>query len=465
MGKMQKNSLVSVEIDDLAYGGLGVGRLDGFVVFVKHGLPGDRLQVRILKKKQNHAQARIERIERPSPDRIAEPPCPVFGLCGGCTWQNLPYEVQLRWKQKQVADTIEHLGGQSDFEVRPIIPSPEPWRYRNKMEFSFGQDEQGETILGFHRPGRFDRILAIDACLLQPPPLDAILRELTAHARRLRLSGYDPRRHEGFLRHAVLRHSATRDESVLVLITNEGELPEKEALAERLRAAAPGFKGMIWAIHTGVADVARVERERWRWGDLTLNEQLNDLDFELSPQSFFQTNTAGARALYENVVELADLGPRDRVLDAYCGAGAIGLHCARAVERVVGVDSVRESIWNARANARRNGIDNAVFLAGAMPGALALARRASVGSFTRVIIDPPRGGMDKRSLQGLIKLRAPLFIYVSCNPSTLARDLATLAEAGYAIETVQPIDLFPQTYHVEAIVRLRLDAGLANFTG
>lgn len=454
--QVQKNQVITVDVEDLAYGGLGVGRINGFVIFVKNGLPGDRVKARITRKKRSHAQAEIESLEKPSPHRIEEPPCPLFGTCGGCTWQNLPYDQQLHWKQRQVETTLKHLGGQHEFATRPIIGSPQQFRYRNKMEFSFGTDaESGRVTLGFHLPGRYDMILPVETCLLQPEPLDAMLPLLADYANRHGLTAYDQNTHQGFLRHAVIRYSHTTGESILTLLTTRGDLPEREALAQSLAQAVPGFKALLWGLNTGQADVARIESEQWVWGEPELIETVNGLTFRISPQSFFQTNTAGAEKLYSATVEMAQLGPRDIVFDAYCGTGSIGLHCAREAEKVVGVEVVTEAIWNARENAANNGIDNAIFIASPMARGLQLAQRAAGRSFSRVIIDPPRGGMDKRSLRGLMELRAPVFIYVSCNPATLARDLQTMSEAGYQIEEVQPVDLFPQTYHIETIVRMR----------
>lgn len=453
---ISRNSLVTLEIDDLAYGGLGVGRIDGFVVFVDKALPGDRVIARITKKKQNHAQAVIQEMESPSPFRIANPPCPLFGTCGGCTWQNFPHDQQLIWKQKQVAATLKHLGRQGDLEVLPILPSPEIWRYRNKMEYTFSANDQGEAILGFHYPAQFDWIFDVPQCLIQPEAFDAMLGILRQYARENKLTTYDQRSHVGFLRHAVMRYSHTTGESILILLTTSGELPGKEALAEQLAREVPGFKGMVWGINNGVADVARIEKEQARWGTPELIETVNGLTFMISPQSFFQTNTAGAEVLYAKAAEMAELGPKDRVLDAYCGTGAIGLHCARQAGHVVGIELVRDAIWDARDNAARNGIKNTTFIAAPLATGLDLARHASGNPFTRVIIDPPRGGMDKRSLSGLIALRAPVFLYVSCNPATLARDLQQICETGYTIDAVQPVDMFPHTYHVETLVRLKL---------
>lgn len=454
--QISKGAVVAVEVEDLAFGGMGVGRINNFVVFVEKGLPGDRVLARILRKKTSHAQARIESIERPSPYRIANPPCPLFGKCGGCTWQNFPYEQQLIHKGRQVVDSIRRIGHQEGFEELPIIGSPEQWHYRNKMEYSFGTGADGQPILGFHLPGRFDRIFEVPRCYIHPEPFDAMLGILTGFVREKGLTSYDPHTHKGFLRYAVMRHSHTTGESILVLITNRGQLPEGDELARRLREGVPGLKGWLWGIHDGVADVARIGEVACTWGEPELIETVNGLTFTVSPQSFFQTNTAGAEVLYARAADFAQIGPEDCVLDAYCGAGAIGLHCARrGARKVIGVESVKEAIWDARANAARNGIDNTTFIAVPMPEGLSLATHAAGGGFTRVIIDPPRGGMDKKSLTRLIDLRAPVFVYVSCNPATLARDLETICEGGYRVELVQPVDMFPHTFHVETLVRLR----------
>jgi 23S rRNA (uracil1939-C5)-methyltransferase len=456
MPLFNKQSVHSLEIESLAYGGAGVAKPEGFVVFVPGALPGDRVRARIVKKKKNHAEARLEAVESPSPDRI-EAPCPLFGACGGCTWQHLPYDRQLEWKQRQVEETLEHLGGLSELPAqRPILASPEVWNYRNKMEYSFGQGQQGEVILGFHEPGRYDRIFEVPKCLIHPEPFDALLKELTAYAREHGLSAYEQRRHTGLLRHAVMRHSRKTGGVVLVLITGKGELPDPGALAARLRGECPALQGFVWGVNTGLADVATIERTAFTWGNLRLREELNGLEFDISPLSFFQTNPSGAEVLYRSVLGMAEIGPHDRVLDAYCGTGSIALHCARAASRVVGVEISLDAIRDARVNARTNGIRNATFIAAPMREGLKLAAEAGGGSFTRVIIDPPRGGMDKRSLAGLIDLRAPVFVYVSCNPSTLARDLQTLIEAGYRVDAVQAVDMFPHTYHIEAVVRLVL---------
>lgn len=455
MKEIQRNSLVTVEIEDLVYGGLGMGRVDGFVVFVEGALPGDVVKARIGKKSKNHAQATVDSFDRLAPNRVT-PPCAIFDVCGGCVWQDLPYEDQLVWKGKQVRDTLERLGGiQSLPELRPMIPSPSVWNYRNKMEFTFGQDNEGQTILGFHEPGRFDRIFNVPKCLIHPEPFDSLLNELTAWARESGLPPYQQRGHSGFLRHAVMRHSHTTGGALLILCTASGELPDPSGLARRLKQACPALQGFVWGLNDGLAEVAVIRERRFVWGDPTLTETINGLTFKISPESFFQTNTAGAEKLYQVVMDLGEIGPHDTVMDAFCGAGAIGLHCAKTARRVVGVEVVREAVWDARSNARANGVDNCVFISAPMNEGMELARAAAMRAFTRVIVDPPRGGMDKKSLITLAEVGAPVFIYVSCNPATLARDLQILIDRGYVVDAVQPVDMFPHTYHIETVVRLR----------
>lgn len=448
-----KHGEIELDILDLAYGGKGVAKVDNFVVFVAGAVPGDRVRARIVKRQKNHAEAETVEVLRPSPDRVAAP-CPLFGRCGGCSWQNLPYSVQLAHKHKQAEEALAHLGKVRPETILPIVPSPAEWRYRNKMDFTFGTNDRGETVLGFHRPGMFWQIVEVSACLLQPEPLDRLLAALTGWVKRKGLTAYRQKTHSGFLRHFILRHSVASGEVVAVLLTNAGELPDKEEMIDELRAACPELKGFVWGRHTSMADFARMEEEVWRWGEPWTFEKLEGLSFRVSPLSFFQVNTRAAEKLYGVVRDLLgeDAGSA-RLLDAYCGTGSIGLFCAGKVGEIVGVEIVRDAIWDARENAARNGVRNCTFIAGDMREALDLALKTSPLPFDRVIMDPPRGGMDKRALKGLLEIGAPVLIYVSCNPATLARDLLAITDAGYRPVVMQPVDLFPQTYHIEIVVR------------
>jgi 23S rRNA (uracil1939-C5)-methyltransferase len=272
--------------------------------------------------------------------------------------------------------------------------------------------------------------------------------------KRKKLTAYRQKSHEGFLRHLLLRHSVATGDVVAVLLTNSGELPDKEELIKELRDACPELKGFVWGLNTSMADFARQEEEVWHWGEPWTFEELEGIRFRVSPLSFFQVNTAAAEKLYSVVRNLlGDEAKNMRLLDAYCGTGSIGIFCASKVREIVGVEIVRDAIWDARENAARNNIPNCTFIAGDMREALALACATSNESFGRIVMDPPRGGMDKRALSGLLAIGAPVLIYVSCNPATLARDLVTISDAGYRPTVMQPVDLFPQTYHIETVVR------------
>jgi 23S rRNA (uracil1939-C5)-methyltransferase len=451
---LQRNQVIEITIDRLAHGGAGVGRCDGMAVFVHGSAPGDHLRARVTKRKAQHAEARIEAILAPSPLR-QESPCPLFGECGGCRWLHIPHAVQVEAKRRIVEETFAHIGKIPHPPIEPIRPSPDEFRYRNKMDLAFGRDESGETVLGFHRAGQFDQIIDVPVCLLQPESFDRMVAVFRDHARREKLTPYDPRTHEGFLRSVILREGRRTGETLAILITAEGELPRRERLVEALREACPGLKGFLWGINSGVADVSRIERLAWLWGTDVIHEKLGDMTFAISSLSFFQTNTPGTELLYGVVADALDLTGEEVLLDAFCGTGSIGIFCAPRCRRVYGVELVLQAVADARRNAAANGLTNCTFLAGDVRETLALVRHVAGQAINRIVVDPPRGGMHQKALAQLIDLGAPLFVYVSCNPSTLARDLQDLDAAGYAIDRVVPLDLFPHTYHVETVVKLR----------
>lgn len=462
---LQKNAVVELDVKDLAFGGRGVARIDNYVVFVDGALPQEKVKARIVRAKAAFAEAVVEEVLVASPSRIA-PPCPLFGTCGGCKLQNLDYAEQLRQKEKQIAEIFAHLAGIELGELRSIIASPDVWRYRNKMELAFGAAADGSLTIGFHTPGDFRSILDVPACLLQPEIFDKIVAFWREHLDALhqrvpeRFLPYNPVTHQGFFRHLVLRHSRTSGEVLVAILTHEGHWPEFPSLAEEFCRQFPQCQGLVWGINRGVSDVARLEEKRHQVGRGWVEEQLGDRIYRVSTFSFFQTNTRAAKILYDVIKEFAELSGRERVLDAYCGTGSIGIYLADQAREVVGVELVREAVWDARHNARRNGLTNCTFLAGEMRDVLPTLGATLGANFDRLIVDPPRGGMDKRSLKLLIALNAPLIIYVSCNPATLARDAATLANAGYVPEVAQPVDLFPHTHHVECVVKFRKRSSL-----
>ena len=453
--KLNKGEVVEVRIHDLAFGGAGIGRVEGFVVFVKGAVTGDVVRARDFKRKQNHAEAELVEIVSPSPDRI-EAPCPYFGVCGGCSWQSIAYQKQLETKRNLVLQALEHIGGQKGCEASPILPSPAEYRYRNKMDMTFGVASDRDRALGFHRPNDFKRILDIEACLLEPESLDRAEQVCRRFALENDLSFYDPITHKGLMRHLMMRHSVTTDEMVVVVSSATpppDKTPDYAALAGRLREACPKLRAFLWGSDDNVADVMKIERILYSEGEDRLEERLGETRFQISSQSFFQTNTRAAKVLYDAISDCLDLDGAKTVLDAYCGTGSIGIYCAARAKAVWGLELVKEAVWDARANAALNGLDNCRFIAGDIRRTLRLAVEQMKGRPDCVIVDPPRGGMHKKALAGLIQLAAPIFIYVSCNPTTLSRDLVEIMTQGYRLTRVQPVDLFPQTYHVETICR------------
>ncbi len=448
----RRGHLLEVRFESLAYGGEAIARHEGFVLFTRYGAPGEKALVRVGRVKKNYAEAKIVKIIEPAPERI-EPFCPLFTICGGCSWQHLPIEVQRSWKQRIIRDALRSLPGCESIAIRPLVPSPDTWRYRNKMEFTFSRGEDGKLAGGFHKPANWQEILDVEHCWLAPESMERILRAAVAEGDRQRLSAWDPRVHKGTLRQLVLRHCVETQEILALLLTADDNL-DFSAFQDALFAAEPALSGIAWGRNAGKSDVARADEIYKTAGKDSFEERLGDFRFNISLGSFFQTNTRGAEKLYDIVREDLELTGRETVLDAYCGTGTIGIYCGRNARQVLGIELSREAVWDARSNAATNGMDNALFLPGDMKKTLPVLLSAVEGRIDRLVVDPPRGGMDKKALAQLLDLQAPVLVYVSCNPSTMARDLEAALKAGYTIDHLTPVDLFPQTYHVECVARL-----------
>ena len=443
---VKKGEEVALTIDRLAYGGRGVGRVDGFVVFVPEVAPGDRVRARPWRIKSGYAEADLAAVDVPSALR-AVPPCPHFGPCGGCIWQHVAYEAQTAAKEDIVRDSLAHLGGVRDVEVRPIIAMADPWRYRNKMEFAFHPDGS----LGLHRRGAFDRVVAIDSCLLQSDAANDILRLVREFADGAGLSRYNARDHTGLLRQVVIREARATGEIMVGVVTTAREVPGLQGLAERLMRAQPRIVGVLHGLNAGPSDGVPLAGLTVLAGRGHLIEQLAGLRFRIGLETFFQTNTAQAERLAETVEGFASLGGGETVYDLYCGVGTFALALARRAARVYGIEVAPSAVEAARENAVLNAIPNVEFASGDVRTALPeLRRRAAPPDL--LVLDPPRSGAGGRVMRRIAEARAPRVIYVSCNPTTLAPDLKDLVAGGYAIRTVQPLDLFPQTYHVECVV-------------
>jgi 23S rRNA (uracil1939-C5)-methyltransferase len=424
---------LELDVDTLAYGGRGVARSNGYVVFVEGALPGDRVRARLTKSKRGYAEARTVEILVPSGDRIPRR-CEHDGEpCPGAPWQELPYELQLSHKRGQVADSLSRIAGLDDFDLEPGEPALDGWRYRNKLEYSFG-DRDGEPVLGFHARGRWDRILDVDDCLLASEANNAARNQVRDWARASGLPAFDARAEAGVLRNLVVREGRRTGQLQTRLVTSAAEIPRPPVdLHTLIEGPSGGTDGETGAL-----------------GLEYLEEEISGLRLRISPGAFFQTNTEMAERLYSVAAEYAALDGSERLFDLYCGIGSIGLALSSRAGEVWGIDSVGEAIADAEENARRNEIANAHFTAvDARLGLRPLVERA--GAPGVVVVDPPRAGLSKKVVRRVIECDAERIVYVSCNPTTLAPNAAQLTEAGYRLRRVRPVDMFPQTPHIECV--------------
>ncbi len=442
-----KDQELELSIDSLAYGGNGVARLNGFVVFVRRGLPGDRVLARVTKVKRNHAEALAVDVVEPGPNRV-DAPCAHYPACGGCRFQDLAYEVQVAAKEEQVGDALRRIGGIAEPPLEPIVPAVEVFHYRNKLEYSFTQTQAGPA-LGFHRAGRWDEVLDVEKCWLSSDVGNAVRNAVRDWARAERLEPYDQAEHTGYLRHLVLREGRNTRQLLVQLVTAGGERFDRDELVEVLRRF-PEVRSIHWSVNDSQAEVTNLPTTLL-WGDEAIEEELCGLRFRVRPNAFLQTNSRMAERLYELAGDYAGLTGNETVYDLYCGIGTIGLTMASRALTVWGVEVSEESVACALENADLNGIANAAFFAGEVGASLEeLAARA--GPPDVAVVDPPRAGLSGKALRRLARLEADRVVYVSCNPTTLAGNVKELGkEWGYRLERVRPVDMFPHTPHVEAV--------------
>ena len=441
----RRGEQLELTVDSLAYGGAGVARLDGYVVFVADAIPGDRVRAVVGKSKRAYAEARAIEILEPSPDRLE-----AKAAHPGAPWQVLPYVRQLEVKQAQVAEALSRIGHLNDYTLEPIVPAVAQWRYRNKLEYSFGADPTGRLICGFHAPGRWDEIIEVSDCLLASEPANAARERVVQWCREQGLAPYDRRTGEGLLRNLVVREGRSTGQLQVRLVTGAGggDL-DREALA---RAAAP-CDGLLLTRIAGVGETTQGGETELLSGSDRLQEEIGGLRVRITPQAFFQTNTEMAERLYGIAIEYARLNASDRAYDLYCGIGTIALMLAPRVAEVWGLEIVEPAIADAIANARLNEISNVRFFA----GDVRLALRELVTEAGRpdvLVVDPPRAGLSQKVVRRIIEAGPKRIVYVSCNPTTLAPNAAQLVEAGYELVRVRPVDMFPQTPHIECVAEL-----------
>jgi len=459
---------LELTIDKLAFGGQGLGRVGGLVVFVEQALPGQKVRVRLTRTKARFAEARVLELLVQSP--AYQPPfCPHFGLCGGCQWQDLAYEEQLRWKRLHVEECLRHLAGWDAGVILPAVASPELQGYRNKMEFSFAprpwltaadgtrppDSAAPGCALGLHVRGSSEGVFDLQNCFLQSEQTPALVREVRSLCRRSNLSAYDPKTRRGFWRWLVLREGKRTGQTLVHLITTgDGDGAAVTALAAHLKEQFPDLTTLVQSLNRKKAQTARGEVSRSLWGPGYIEERLGGLRLRVSADSFLQPNTLAAEGLYEAIGRLGEFTGGETLWDLYCGAGSIGLSLASRVRRVVGFELEAGAVADAVSNSRLNGLSNCQFLAGDLKERLRETVKTAAQPLPEVVVvDPPRAGLHPEVVKAVLEISPRRLLYVSCNPATLARDLALLKD-HYEITAVQPFDLFPHTPHIEVVVRL-----------
>ena len=466
MGRKRKELPVveNVEITGVAAEGKSIARVDDMVVFIPYGAPGDVVNIKLDKKKRSYAEAHIVDIVKPSPDRVT-PACEHFGVCGGCKWQHIPYESQLRYKRDQVVDALTRIAKVEIPEVNPTLGSKETFCYRNKLEYTFsckcwitfedlrsGREIADRNALGFHIPGAFDKVLDIKKCWLQDDLSNRIRLFVRQYALAKGYEFYDIKAQQGLMRTLMVRIASTGEVMLIVVFAR----PEQEKIDDLMGATAaefPEITSLLYVVNQKVNDtIADQEVITYRGRDY-INEEMEGLQFRIGPKSFYQTNSLQAYELYKVARRMACLKPDDLVYDLYTGTGTIANFVARQVKKVVGIEYVPEAIADAKLNSEVNGIDNTIFFAGDMKDVLTDGFIEEHGRPDVMIIDPPRAGMHEDVVNVILNARPERIVYVSCNPATQARDLA-LMDSLYRVEEVQPVDMFPHTHHVENVVRM-----------
>ncbi len=459
--RIKRGQEIELHVSDLAFGGRGIAWVDGFTVFVDQAVPGDQVMARIIRRKKKYAEARIISLLTPSGDRV-DAPCPYSGWCGGCKWQFLKYDKQLEYKQRHVSESLSHIGGIHGVWVHPVRSSGQIFHYRNKMEFSCSDrrwllpselEDPNVDIgfaLGLHVPGTYHKVLDIDRCLLQPETGNHILSDAKLYMKTSGMPAYGLKTHKGFWRFLMLRHSVALDQWMVNIVTSAESISSLRPLADGLMEKYPQTVSVVNNISTRKSGVAVGEYEIALAGENCLKERLGPFEFEISANSFFQTNTRGAEILYEVVRRYADLSGSETVLDLYSGIGTIPIWLSDAAKSIVGIEIVESAVADAEKNCSYNEVTNCEFRAGDI-----LRRLCDITDAPDVvIIDPPRPGMHKDVVEKILELGPSRIVYVSCNPATLARDLGMLSER-YRVAEVQPVDMFPHTYHIEAVARLQ----------
>ena len=448
---LSKNKEYIVDIVDIGQGGVGIGKYEGFTVFVDGGLVQDKIKVKITKSKKNYAVGDMIEIIEKSPFRVARKCSENLRQCGGCQIQELDYQKQLDIKTNEVKQVISRIGKLDDVVIHDTLGMEHPFRYRNKAQFPI-QKKDNMPVIGFYKKKSHD-LISTDECIIQHEVNNKIIKIIKTYIRAYNVSIYDEKTHKGLLRHVVTKVGFTTGEVMIVLVANGKKLPYLKELASVLKENIPGFKTLVVNVNTQKTNVILGKENIVAYGDGMIRDYIGELVFEISPLSFFQVNPLQTEVLYNKALEYANLGENDTVFDIYCGIGTISLFLAQKAKKVYGIEIVEDAIKDAKRNAKINNMDNVEFYVGkaeeVVPKMYQEGKRANV-----VVVDPPRKGCDEKVLDTIISMQPDRVVYVSCNPSTLARDLAYLNERGYKCHEIQPVDMFPHSVHVENVAWL-----------
>lgn len=449
---VRKNQMIELHITSQGHEGEGVGKYEGYTLFVPGALSGERVRVRVTKLNKNYGFGQLHEVLQPSPYR-AQPPCPIYHQCGGCQLQHMTYAGQLQHKHQIVVDALERIGKLEGVPVHPTLGMDEPWKYRNKSQVPVGWVE-GRIVAGFYAP-KTHEIIDMQGCLIQHPYSDEIVNTTKRILHELGIRPYDEKGHRGLVRHIVARVGYHTQETMVVLVTKEREIPHKHKLIEQLRERIPHLASIVQNINPSITNVIFGQDTVTLWGKDTIEDRIGDIRFLISARSFFQVNPVQTKVLYDKALEYARLNGDETVIDAYCGIGTISLFLSQQAKRVIGVEVVADAIEDAKINAELNGIKNVEFLVGQAEQVIPELFEARGLRPDVVVVDPPRKGLEEALLQTIVDMQPERVVYVSCNPSTLARDLRYLEDRGYKTQEVQPVDMFPHTFHVECAVLLK----------
>lgn len=462
---IRKNDVIEVKIDSIAFGGKGVARIDDFVVFVRGGIPKQKLKVKIIKKKKSFAEAIIEKIIKQSPYYV-EPPCKYFSDCGGCKHQDIDYNFQLEMKDQQIKEVIEHLGEFGNVKIEKTIPSPDIWSYRNRMDFSTSvkrwvmkENDPGAPdnfAIGLHAPQRWDKVIDIENCLLQNDNCNEIFQDIKNFVRKNEIELENARQHTGFLKQIIIRAGIKTNETMINFVTCYEDPEQLTELAKSLSKKYNNIKSIVNNVTTELGNQFIGEKELLLYGKPFIHELLGKIKYKISANSFFQTNTKGAEILFSVVKDFAQVDKQKVVWDFYSGAGSISLFLAEYSKQIYGFEIVKEAINDARNNCKFNKINNCKFYFANLNNFLQQEKELinTLEKPNLIIVDPPRAGLNPKFLEQMLKLNAPRIVYISCNIATQIRDINLLTREKYQAVKFQPVDMFPHTAHLESVALL-----------